>query len=85
MYLQGYSAFAVGVEAGGGKPRAPPKGAETRWVGFLPMLAWVNDFSHYLVEYEEPSDCVANDDGTVYGQHALVEDEWIEVMQLVSA
>ena len=49
------------------------------------MLAWVNDFSYHIMEYEEPSDCVPNDDGTIYGQHALEEDEWIEVMQLVSA
>lgn len=48
------------------------------------MLSWVNKMRVPLLEYDAPDDCVPNDDGSVFHQHALEEHEWLEVMQLVS-
>lgn len=77
-------ALADAVEGQNGKPRRPPKGAETRWAGILPQILWVNEFFCGLSNYEEPDDCVPNDDGTTYGHHALDEDDCLVIMQLVT-
>ena len=63
--------------------RKPVKGADHRWGGFIPMVEWVNEMKAALIEYEAPDDCVPNDDGSIFRQHALDEDEWAEAMQLV--
>ena len=47
------------------------------------MVGWVNKMKTSLREYEAPEDCVPNDDGSVFRNHALEEHEWMEAMQLV--
>ena len=50
------------------------------------MLSWVNEFKLALIEYKQPANCVANDDGTEFSTHEIVDDhQWVEVSQLVSA
>lgn len=72
------------IEQVGGCCSKPTKGADTRWGGFIPMVGWVNKMKTALMEYEAPDDCVPNDDGSVFRNHALEEHEWLETMQLVS-
>jgi hypothetical protein len=86
MALHGWNAFADIVVGLGGVPRKPQTASKTRWAGFLPMLAWVNEFKHALIEYKQPANCVANDDGTEFASHEIVgDDQWVQVSQLVSA
>ena len=46
------------------------------------MLLWVHQKKVGLKEYEEPTDCCANADGSNFTQHALSDWEWSECMQL---
>jgi hypothetical protein len=48
------------------------------------MVGWVNKMKAALREYEAPVDCVPNDDGSLFRNHALEDHEWLETMQLVS-
>lgn len=69
----------------GGTLTKPNIASKTRWAGFLGMCSWVNENKLALIEYEEPQDCVANDDGTRYSSHELIDDDqWQMVSQLVS-
>ena len=50
------------------------------------MLAWVNEFKLALIAYKQPDNCMANDDGTEFTTHEIVDDQqWVQVSQLVSA
>lgn len=70
----------------GGVPKKPQTASKTRWAGYLPMLAWVNEYKLPLIEYKQPDNCVANDDGTEFTSHEIVgDDQWVQVSQLVSA
>lgn len=46
------------------------------------MISWVQQKKVGLLEYEEPTDCCANADGSNYAMHALTDWEWSESMQL---
>lgn len=81
--MQGWNELLNIVEQFGGYSSKPAKGADTRWGGFIPMVGWVNKMKTSLREYEAPEDCVPNDDGSVFRNHALEEHEWMEAMQLV--
>ena len=84
-YTQGWNELQDVIDGVGGTPRKPPAGADHRWGGFIPMCAWVNEQSVALQEYEAPEDCVPNDDGSVFKNHAFDDNEWLENMQLVNA
>jgi hypothetical protein len=84
--IQGWNALMELVSGRNFKSiRKPPCGAETRWAGFLPMLAWVNENKIYLQDYEAPETCMYNPDGTKYSEHALLNSDFNDVMQLVRA
>lgn len=86
MVWQGWNELADIIVGLGGVPRKPQTASKTRWAGFLPMIAWVNEFKLALIEYKQPANCVANDDGTEFTTHEIVDDhQWVEVSQLVSA
>lgn len=63
----------------------PPVACATRWAGLVPILRWVAQQQSALVKYsnEAPDGCAANDDKTTYKDHALNEDEYKVVHQLV--
>ena len=70
--LQGWNALQeIALGLGKKKISKPPCGAETRWAGLLPMLAWVNQHKIFLMEYTAPNDCVVNPDGTAYNTHHI--------------
>lgn len=86
IFPQGYNKFSEIVNALGGTGTKPQVASKTRWAGFLSMCSWVNENKLALIEYEEPSDCVANDDGTRYASHEIGdEDQWQQVTHLVSS
>ena len=83
--FQGWNALQeMAFRLGKKKIPKPPCGAETRWAGLLPMLAWVNEHKMFLVEYIAPQDCVVNPDGSAYSSHRIEEFEWLDIIQLVS-
>jgi hypothetical protein len=64
---------------------APPAGAKTRWCGVVPMLIWVANNRPALKRYDrsQPTGCAALDDGTVYKDYLMCDDEHEVVRQLV--
>lgn len=59
-------------------------GSQTRWAGFLPVCAWVNEFKSAIQVYDSapPEGCVQNEDGSAYRDHSLEDGEWIDVGHL---
>ena len=82
--MQAYDKLCEIVYNLDGIPRRPPKNSKTRWAGFLPVCAWVNEFKVAIQLYDEsPAEgCVENEDGTVYNDHCLEEGQWVDVAQL---
>ncbi len=85
--LLAYDKLCDYVEDLDGTCRRPPKMSKTRWAGFLPVCAWVNEFKVPIQRYDEcpAENCVENNDGTVYIDHRLSEGQWVDVAHLVSA
>ena len=66
--------------------KKPPMGASTRWAGIIPMISWMNSNRAVLEEYNirHPKDCAVLEDGTTYTDHAMGDEDWEIISQLVS-
>ena len=56
-----------------------------RWGGIIPMFQWVGTNRPALRRYPalQPANCVHNDDGTTFQDHAMSDDEMEVCYQLV--
>ncbi len=62
----------------------PNPGSVTRWGGIIDIYIWIGTRKQALRQYNQPADCVENDDGTSFKDHMLNDEQYLSAHHMAS-
>ena len=63
----------------------PNLGSVTKWGGMIDICIWIGTDEQALRQYNEPADCVENDDGTSFKDHMLNDEHYLCAHHMAAA